>query len=154
MLHWVMICLGLPMMATAAFLNRSVLTDATDFQRYAFPFWLFLSGVILVFAGTWLREQLRSAPAKLTPVAVGPLLASSMPPVSSTNLATGLDQGANVQHLRAIDTGSLSALPPRSASGGVGSLTSAEQQARLLAFESDNERLRGFLRDAKASVSR
>ena len=183
MLHWMMILLGLPLVGGAVLLNRSVISDASDLQRYAFPFWLFMAGIILTLLGTWYREQKRGhVPAHgMSDRQTGTSNATTQGALAQGVAHAGVAQSASNQDAggangsavyvplsKITDTGALASLPHRAPmrlpdAGSIStpipalavpSLAPTDLLARINALETENVRLRAYLAEAKAAVSR
>jgi hypothetical protein len=164
-MHWPMLVLGGGLVALAAIFR---LVGVGDFHQHAAPFWLFVTGLMGLFTGGWLRDKDRavlgghgfagdglvghsagyglvtaeSAAAAVTPV-VRPALEGGLRDGPKDGFKDGL---SSLQRPAAKQVGMYMT--------SVGQLSEADVIERTRSLENENERLRAFLVEANTSISR
>jgi hypothetical protein len=165
-MHWLVLGAGGAIVALAAVLRLA--GGAGDFQAHALPFWLFILGIVGLFAGGWIRDNAKVAASPAfrhaatsvgpTALAVAPQMAPPLTGGLSSNSLSALQRPAatapamNVQpmNVQAMAAAATAAAGPALAA----SVGASDIMARIHALETENNILRAFLLEAKSSIAR
>ena len=155
-MHWVLMGLGASAVVGAAMLRLA--GGVSDFSAHAVPFWLFLIGLAGLFAGGWLRDKGRVAHGQMAANHAGTAMSSStsMAPAVAPTRAYG-DGPTPVPASVAVAASGLSTLqrsPMAAVVPAAMPLGSDDIMARIHGLETENNLLRAYLLDAKASIGR
>jgi hypothetical protein len=154
-MHWAILGLGGALVAFAALLK--LVGGSSDLQQHALPFWSFATGIASLFLGGWHRDKAKVAPAgyaagvTATIGAVSSHAAAATSPVLPTAPAM-----LPVHNLSSLQRSSMNAAPASATTATMSPVGASPDDimARIRGLEAENDVLRAFLLEAKASISR